>query len=143
MENIERTADSRGATGEACRSCETPFDRCTAGIYKSGGKACCGTCAYTDTHKAREPIPPPPLPLTAMQTVQRSLAAACGSFDANAVRLRREIAEHVTKGGPPEGLDELAGELWFILRDRRVVEQLITEAAEKARQLAALYEPPL
>lgn len=49
----DRTTDTRGATGAACSSCSTPFDRCTEGLATKG--ACCARCAYTDTHEAEHP----------------------------------------------------------------------------------------
>lgn len=43
---------SETETGEACSSCGTSFKKCTDGIFGEAGRACCGRCAYTDTHQA-------------------------------------------------------------------------------------------
>lgn len=140
MTTEDRTTDTRGHTGEACRSCGMTFAKCTTKIFSAPeGTACCGTCAYTDTHNARQPEPVKP-EAPAMPGAVAKIMKALDSLDASAQAMRLQLASH-THPDRREEFDDLAMELAFILRDRQYVERQLSDVASDAALRADSHAP--
>lgn len=104
-------------SGAACENCGTSYAVCTEKILlRRPSKACCSTCAYTDTHDARDdPATLPPVTTyevwADMGSLGRSHPTAHRGFAHPASAQR--VADELNDGLPAESRGKIR---WVVVR---------------------------